>query len=177
MSIPSIYGHCPCFTAMAGVSMDSCGERGNLDCLRQVREEAVYQAIGQFGVTHFCGAPVVLNTLLNAPDELKRLVKQPVKTMTAGAAPPAAVIQGMQEQGVEVTHVYGLTETYGPVTLCAWREDLWGALDSATQSNQVSARGGWSNAGRTMVADPETLQPVPQDGVSIGEVMMRGTMS
>ena len=114
---------------------------GTSICLRQVREDAVYEAIGHFGVTHFCGAPVVLNTLLNAPDELKRLVKQPVKTMMAGAAPPAAVIQGMQEQGVEVTHVYGLTETYGPVTLCAWREDLWGALDSASQSNLKSRQG------------------------------------
>jgi fatty-acyl-CoA synthase len=148
---------------------------GTSICLRQVREDAVYEAIGHFGVTHFCGAPVVLNTLLNAPDELKRLVKKPIKTMTAGAAPPAAIIQGMQEQGVDVTHVYGLTETYGPVTLCAWRDDLWGGLDSATQSSLKSRQGvGGQMLEGLMVADPETLQPVPQDGLSIGEVMMRG---
>lgn len=148
---------------------------GTSICLRQVREDAVYEAIGRFGVTHFCGAPVVLNTLLNAPQELKNLVKSPIKTMTAGAAPPAAIIQGMQDQGVDVTHVYGLTETYGPVTLCAWRDDLWGGLDPQSQSNLKSRQGvGGQMLEGLMVADPETLQPVPQDGVSIGEVMMRG---
>ena len=135
---------------------------GTSICLRQVREEAVYQAIGQFGVTHFCGAPVVLNTLLNAPDELKRLVKQPVKTMMAGAAPPAAVIQGMQEQGVEVTRLWP-DQTYGPVTLCAWREDLWGALIQQL-SRTLSLGKGWVVKcwKDSAVADSETLQPVPQ---------------
>ena len=148
---------------------------GTSICLRQVREEAVYQAIGQYGVTHFCGAPVVLNTLLNAPDNLKRLVTRPIKTMTAGAAPPAAIIQGMQEQGVDVTHVYGLTETYGPVPLCAWRDDLWGSLDAEAQSSLKARQGvGGQMLEGLMVADPDTLKPVPQDGVSIGEVMMRG---
>ena len=148
---------------------------GTSVCLRQVREEAVYQAIGRFAVTHFCGAPVVLNTLLNAPDDLKQLVTKPVKTMTAGAAPPAAITQGMQEQGVDVTHVYGLTETYGPVTLCAWREDLWGGLESGAQSALKARQGvGGQMLEGLMVADPQTLQPVPQDGTTIGEVMMSG---
>jgi fatty-acyl-CoA synthase len=148
---------------------------GTSICLRQVREEAVYEAIGRFGVTHFCGAPVVLNTLLNAADELKQLVTKPIKTMTAGAAPPAAIIQGMQEQGVDVTHVYGLTETYGPVTLCAWRDDLWGGFDSPTQSSLKARQGvGGQMLEGLMVADPQTLVPVPQDSVTIGEVMMRG---
>ena len=148
---------------------------GTSVCLRQVREDAVYEAIGRFGVTHFCGAPVVLNTLLNAADELKQLVTKPIKTMTAGAAPPAAIIQGMQEQGVDVTHVYGLTETYGPVTLCAWRDDLWGGLDSTAQSSLKARQGvGGQMLEGLMVADPQTLVPVPQDGVTIGEVMMRG---
>ena len=148
---------------------------GTSICLRQVREDAVYEAIGRFGVTHFCGAPVVLNTLLNAPEALKQLVTKPVKTMTAGAAPPAAIIQGMQAQGVDVTHVYGLTETYGPVTLCAWRVDLWGSLEASAQSNLKARQGvGGQMLEGLMVADPQTLEPVPQDGATIGEVMMRG---
>ena len=148
---------------------------GTSICLRQVRDDAVYEAIGRFGVTHFCGAPVVLNTLLNAPDALKQLVTKPIKTMTAGAAPPAAIIQGMQEQGVDVTHVYGLTETYGPVTLCAWRDDLWGSLDASAQSSLKARQGvGGQMLEGLMVANPETLEPVPQDSVTIGEVMMRG---
>ena len=148
---------------------------GTSICLRQVRDDAVYEAIGRFGVTHFCGAPVVLNTLLNAPDALKQLVTKPIKTMTAGAAPPAAIIQGMQEQGVDVTHVYGLTETYGPVTLCAWRDDLWGSLDTSAQSSLKARQGvGGQMLEGLMVANPETLEPVPQDSVTIGEVMMRG---
>ena len=148
---------------------------GTSICLRQVRDDAVYEAIGRFGVTHFCGAPVVLNTLLNAPAALKKLVTKPIKTMTAGAAPPAAIIQGMQEQGVDVTHVYGLTETYGPVTLCAWRGDLWGGLDASAQSSLKARQGvGGQMLEGLMVANPETLEPVPQDSVTIGEVMMRG---
>ena len=89
---------------------------GTSVCLRQVRDEAVYEAMAKHRVTHFCGAPVVLNTLLSASNELKSLIKHQVKVMTAGAAPPAAIIEGMQAQGIAVTHVYGLTETYGPAT-------------------------------------------------------------
>jgi fatty-acyl-CoA synthase len=144
-------------------------------CLRQVRDDAVYQAIAKHKVTHFCGAPVVLNTLLAAADELKALVQHEVKVMTAGAAPPAAIIQGMQAQGIDVTHVYGLTETYGPVTLCAWRDDLWGSLNPTKQA-ELKARQGVSAPmlEGLMVADPQTLEPVPKDGLSMGEVMMRG---
>jgi fatty-acyl-CoA synthase len=144
-------------------------------CLRQVRDDAVYEAIAKHKVTHFCGAPVVLNTLLAAADELKALVQHEVKVMTAGAAPPAAIIQGMQAQGIDVTHVYGLTETYGPVTLCAWRDDLWGSLNPAKQA-ELKARQGVSAPmlEGLMVADPQTLEPVPKDGLSMGEVMMRG---
>ncbi|NOX49293.1 MAG: acyl-CoA synthetase [Gammaproteobacteria bacterium] len=144
-------------------------------CLRQVRDDAVYQTMARYGVSHFCGAPVVLNTLLSASDELKQLVQHQVKVMTAGAAPPAAIIQGMQAMGVDVTHVYGLTETYGPVTLCAWQEDLWGA-ESASEKARLKARqgvGGQMLEG-LMVADPETMQMVPRDGTTIGEIMMRG---
>ena len=148
---------------------------GTSVCLRQVRDDAVYQAIAEHRVTHFCGAPVVLNTLLSASDELKNLVHHEVKVMTAGAAPPAAIIQGMQAQGIEVTHVYGLTETYGPVTLCAWRDDLWGELGDQEQAELKSRQGvGGPMLEGLMVADPETMQPVPKDGQTIGEIMMRG---
>ena len=126
-------------------------------------------------VTHFCGAPIVLNTLLAADEQLKSLVTHEVKVMTAGAPPPAAIIQGMQAQGIDVTHVYGLTETYGPVTLCAWREDLWGTRDAAEQAELKARQGvGAPMLEGLMVADPETLQPVPMDGKTMGEVMMRG---
>ena len=148
---------------------------GTSVCLRQVRDDAVYQAIAEHGVTHFCGAPVVLNTLLSASDDLKSLIKHDVKVMTAGAAPPAAIIQGMQAQGIDVTHVYGLTETYGPVTLCAWREDLWGGLNEQEKAELKSRQGvGGQMLEGLMVADPETMEPVPKDGQTIGEIMMRG---
>ncbi|MEM9623538.1 MAG: acyl-CoA synthetase [Pseudomonadota bacterium] len=148
---------------------------GTSVCLRQVREDAVYQAMSDHRVTHFCGAPVVLNTLLSAPAELRELVNHPVKVMTAGAAPPAAIIAGMQSMGMEVTHVYGLTETYGPVTLCAWQDDLWGGHDPDQQAVLKARQGvGGQMLEGLLVADPETLQPVPQDGQTIGEVMMRG---
>jgi fatty-acyl-CoA synthase len=95
--------------------------------------------------------------------------------MTAGAPPPAAIIQGMQAQGVDVTHVYGLTETYGPVTLCAWRDDLWGARDAVEQAELKARQGvGAPMLEGLMIADPETLIPVPKDGRTLGEVMMRG---
>lgn len=148
---------------------------GTSVCIRQVREELVYQSIAAHKVTHFCGAPVVLNTLLNADKQLQQMIQHEVKVMTAGAAPPAAIIEGMQNMGVDVTHVYGLTETYGPVTLCAWRDDLWGDLESAEQATLKARQGvGGQMLEGLMVADPETLEPVPRDGLAIGEIMMRG---
>lgn len=144
-------------------------------CLRAVRDDAVYEAMAEHDVTHFCGAPVVLNTLLNAAPELKAKASNDVKVMTAGAAPPAAIIEGMQAMGIDVTHVYGLTETYGPVTLCAWQDDLWGGEDAATQAALKARQGvGGQMLEGLIVADPQTLQPVPQDGTTIGEIMMRG---
>ena len=144
-------------------------------CLRAVRDDAVYDAIAAHRVTHFCGAPVVLNTLLNAEDTLKSRVQHDVRVMTAGAAPPAAIIQGMQEMGMDVTHVYGLTETYGPVTLCAWQEDLWGAENAVTQAELKARQGvGGQMLEGLIVADPQTCEPVPRDGQTIGEIMMRG---
>ena len=148
---------------------------GTSVCLRQVRDDLVYQAISEHAVTHFCGAPVVLNTLLSAEENLKQLVHHEVKVMTAGAAPPAAIIEGMQNMGIDVTHVYGLTETYGPVTLCAWRDDLWGGLSSTEQATLKARQGvGGQMLEGLMVADPQSMEPVPRDGETIGEIMMRG---
>jgi fatty-acyl-CoA synthase len=144
-------------------------------CLRQVRDAAVFDAIADEGVTHFCGAPIVLNTLLLADPQLQARVQHRVHVMTAGAAPPAAVIQGMEALGFAVTHVYGLTETYGPVTLCAWQPSRWDDLP-AEQRAALKARQGVRGhmLEGLMVADPETLTPVPLDGVTLGEVFMRG---
>lgn len=149
---------------------------GTSVCLRHVREDAIYESIKKDGVTHFCGAPVVLNTLLNAPDDMKQGIEQQVSIMTAGAAPPAAVIQGMENLGFSVTHVYGLTETYGPMVVSAWRSE-WDDL-SLTERCRLKARQGISSvlAGDMMVADPDTLEPVPWDGETQGEVFMRGNI-
>ncbi|MCV2880251.1 acyl-CoA synthetase [Sedimentimonas flavescens] len=142
-------------------------------CLRSVRVEPIYEAIRTEKVTHFCGAPIVLNMLANAPDELKDFSHK-VKVMTAGASPPAAVIEKMEAMGVEVTHVYGLTETYGPSVVCAWK----GHWDERTPEERarLKARQGVKNVALSglMVADPSTLEPVPSDGVTMGEIFMRG---
>jgi len=148
---------------------------GTSVCLRQVRADAVFDAMADHGVTHFCGAPIVLNTLLGADAALKAKVTHEVKVMTAGAAPPAAVIAGMDKLGMRVTHVYGLTETYGPVTLCAWQGQRWDHLpedERAALKARQGVRGHMLEG--LMVADPETLEPVPQDGATLGEVFMRG---
>jgi len=148
---------------------------GTSVCLRQVRADAVFNAIAEHQVSHFCAAPVVLNTLLGADETLKAQVQHPVAVMTAGAAPPAAVIEGAEALGLQVTHVYGLTETYGPVTLCAWQPDRWGHESAERQAELKSRQGvrGQMLEG-LMVADPETLQPVKMDGKEMGEVFMRG---
>ncbi|MGB0659168.1 MAG: acyl-CoA synthetase [Mangrovicoccus sp.] len=142
-------------------------------CLRAVRAEPIYQLIRDEQVTHFCGAPIVLNMLANAPDELKDF-SQEVKVMTAGASPPAAVIEKMEAMGVEVTHVYGLTETYGPSVVCAWKGD-WDNLP-ASERARLKARQGVKNLALQglMVADPDTKEQVPADGVTMGEIFMRG---
>ncbi|MCB1646250.1 MAG: acyl-CoA synthetase [Pseudomonadales bacterium] len=149
---------------------------GTTVCLRHVREDRIYDAFREQGVSHFCGAPVVLNTLLNAPAEVKAGVPSGIKVMTAGAAPPAAVIQGMEALGFHVTQVYGLTETYGPMVVSAWKDE-WNER-SADDRAALKARQGISSvlAGAMMVADPDTLDPVPWDGQTQGEVFMRGNI-
>lgn len=144
--------------------------------LRHVRAEPIYEAIKKDKVSHFCGAPIVLNMLNNAPIELKQGIEHEVNAMVAGAAPPAAVIEAMEKMGFNVTHVYGLTETYGPCVLCEW-DDAWNDK-SATERAALKARQGVKSAMQEglMVADPETLEPVPMDGETIGEIFMRGNI-
>jgi fatty-acyl-CoA synthase len=142
-------------------------------CLRRVEAGAIYDAIERLGVTHLCGAPVVMNTLLNARN---RPLDRPVDMMTAGAAPPAAVIGGMEKLGFRIAHVYGLTEVYGPAVSCAWHDE-WDALP-ADERARLRARQGvqYPVLQGLMVADPESLAPVPSDGVTMGEVFMRGNI-
>ncbi len=147
---------------------------GTSVCLRAVRVDAILGAIRDEKVTNFCGAPIVLNMINNAPADLRQGISHRVKVMVAGAAPPAAVIAGMERMGWEVTHVYGLTECYGPTMLNVWH-DKWNDLDidaKASIKARQGVRGPMLEAG--MVADPEDMQPVPKDGTTIGEIFMRG---
>ena len=144
-------------------------------CLRAVRDEPIYRAFREEKVTHFCGAPIVLNMLANAPDEMKDFDHQ-IKVMTAGAPPPAAVIANMEGMGIEVTHVYGLTETYGPSVVCAWKDE-WNARPAEDRA-ALKVRQGvkYLALSGLMVADPETLEPVPADGETMGEIFMQGNI-
>ena len=143
-------------------------------CLRRVEAGAIFQAIAAHGVTHFCGAPIVLNLLNNASEDERIPLDRRVEVMTAAAPPPAAVIARMEEAGFHVTHVYGLTEVYGPATVCAWHDE-WNALPLDEQA-ALKARQGmpYATLDGLMVADPEALEPVPADGKTMGEVFMRG---
>ncbi|MEX1032333.1 MAG: acyl-CoA synthetase [Cellvibrionaceae bacterium] len=149
---------------------------GTSICLRQVREDKIFAAIKEHKATHFCGAPVVLNMLVNADDALKQGIDHRVQVMTGGAAPPAAVIAGMEKIGIEVTQVYGLTETYGPMVVSAWQSQ-WDNR-SFDEKCRLMARQGIPAvlAEDLMVADPDTLEPVPWDGETQGEIMMRGNI-
>jgi len=147
---------------------------GTSVCLRAVRVEPLLDLIAREKVDHFCGAPIVLNTINNAPAELKAPIKHKVKVMVAGAAPPAVVIAGMERMGWDVTHVYGLTECYGPTVVNVWH-DKWNELDIDAKAT-IKARQGVRNPmlEAIMVADPGTLAPVPKDGKTMGEIFMRG---
>ena len=146
-------------------------------CLRRVEAKAIFDAIADEGVTHLCGAPIVMGLLLNAKPEQKRdFGGRRIKMMTAASAPPAAVIEGMETLGFDITHVYGLTEVYGPSVVCAWHEE-WNRLPAAEQA-AIKARQGvrYPVLEGLMVADAKTLEPVPPDGKTIGEVFMRGNI-
>lgn len=149
---------------------------GTSVCLRHVRADAIFQSIKQHKVTHFCGAPVVLNTLINAENTLKQGIAHEVSAMTAGAAPPAAIIAGMEKMGFTVSHVYGLTETYGPCVVCAPQPD-WNELDVAERAEKLARQGVSAHLQEgMMVADPDSLQPVPKDGKTVGEIFIRGNI-
>ncbi len=142
-------------------------------CLRRVDPAFIFPLIGEHRVTHMCGAPVVLNMLIHAPADVKRVFDHPVEVATGGAAPPSAVIAAMENMGFRVTHLYGLTETYGPSLLCAWQPD-WDAMDLESRAARMARQGvAYHTLEELMVADPESMVPVPWDGESIGELMIR----
>ncbi len=145
-------------------------------CLRKVDAAEIFRLIKQHRVTHYCGAPIVHNTLLNAPAEWRDGIGHTVHGLVAGAAPPAATIAGMERMGFDLTHVYGLTEVYGPATVCVKQEE-WNRL-SLEERAALNARQGvrYLLEEEVAVLDPETLRPVPSDGETIGEIMFRGNI-
>jgi fatty-acyl-CoA synthase len=146
-------------------------------CLRKVEAAAILDAIRAQGVTHYCAAPIVHGMLVNAPDAMKTKLPRGVKAMVAGAAPPASMIEGMERLGFDLIHVYGLTETYGPATVCA-KDEAWGELDIGERA-RLNARQGvrYHLQQGASVINPETMQPVPQDGETMGEIMFRGNIT
>ena len=145
-------------------------------CLRRVEAQAIFDAIRQHGVTHYCGAPIVHSLLVNAPAAMKTGVPSGVKAMVAGAAPPASMLEGMEQMGFDLTHVYGLTEVYGPATVCAKQSD-WDTLDIGERARLNARQGVRYHLQRAVsVRDPETLAPIPDDGETMGEIMFRGNI-
>ncbi|MEQ5834151.1 acyl-CoA synthetase [Marinobacter sp. NFXS9] len=143
-------------------------------CLRKVDPEKILRLIEEHGVTHLCGAPIVLNGLLNVPKDKQTAISHPVNAMTAGAAPPAKVIGAIEEMGIRITHVYGLTESYGPVTVCAWKS-RWDELPLDERADMKARQGvRYPTLAGMMVGDPESMEPVPKDGKTIGEIFLRG---
>ena len=146
-------------------------------CLRKVDAQTIFDFIREHGVTHYCGAPIVHSLLVNAPDGMKQGVPPGVKAMVAGAAPPASMIEGMERMGFDLLHVYGLTEVYGPATVCA-KHDAWDELDIGERARLNARQGVTYHLERGIsVMDPETMQPVPADGQTMGEIMFRGNIT
>ena len=151
-------------TALAGTSI----------CMRYVSAKNMFDAIADHKVTHFGGAPIVLNFLAQATDEEKREINHTVNVVTAGAPPPAATLEAVQKMGLQVNHVYGLTETYGHVSICAWQEE-WNELSAEEQAQLKSRQGvNFPMMESLAVLNPETMQPVENNGEDIGEIMIRG---
>jgi fatty-acyl-CoA synthase len=146
-------------------------------CLRRVEAQAMIDAIKTHGVTHYCGAPIVHGMLVNAPAEMKEGLPAGVKAMVAGAAPPASMIEGMERMGFELTHVYGLTEVYGPATVCPKHEE-WNSVDIGERARLNARQGVRYHLQRdARVIDARTMQPVPMDGETMGEIMFRGNIT
>jgi fatty-acyl-CoA synthase len=164
--------HCNgwCFTWSISVAA------GTHICLRQVRAKQMYELIAEHKVTHLCGAPIVMATLLNAPEEEKKPLPHVVEFFTAAAPPPEAVLAAMKGAGFNVTHLYGLTETYGPAVVNDWHAE-WDVLPPPAQAARKARQGVRYGALEALdVMDPETMQPVPRDGETLGEVMFRGNV-
>ena len=143
-------------------------------CLRSVTAKAIYDGIADMGVDHICGAPIVLGMAVNASPSEKRKIERRVKVMTAGSPPPQTVLEAAEREGFDVTHVYGLTETYGPATVCAWQED-WNSLQASERAALKSRQGvNYLVLEQLDVRDPQSLEPVVRDGKTMGEVMFRG---
>jgi len=143
-------------------------------CLRRVDPELIFPMIKEHKVTHMCGAPIVLNMLVHAPENVKLKFDQTIEVATGGAAPPSAVIAAMERMGFKVTHLYGLTETYGPATLCAWQDD-WADLDLDAKASKMARQGVvYPTLGEVAIIDPETMEFCPRDGETMGEIMFRG---
>ena len=145
-------------------------------CLRNIDVKKMFELIDKYEVTHFGGAPIVLNMIVNAPKEDQKTLKRKVNVLTAGAPPPSIIFEKMENLGFEVMHVYGLTETYGHMLQCAWNED-WNSLEK-DKKNEIKARQGvrYPNTEGAIVMDPETMKPVPKDGKTMGEIMIRGNI-
>jgi fatty-acyl-CoA synthase len=145
-------------------------------CLRQVRAQSIYDLIVREKVTHLCGAPIVMSTLLNAAAHEKRTLPHGVQFFTAAAPPPEAVLAAMKEAGFNVTHLYGLTETYGPAVVNDWQTH-WDDLPAAEQAVKKARQGvRYGALDALKVMEPGTMRPVPTDGETIGEVMFRGNV-
>ena len=162
--------HCSGWTYTWGVTAASATHV----CLRRVDPALVFRLIAEERVTHMCGAPIVLNMLTNAPAEARVAFSQTVDIMTGGAAPPSAVIEAMEQAGFRVIHAYGLTETFGPATACAW-QGAWDGLDLRSRTAFMARQGvRYLTLEGSRVADPETGEELPWDGETIGELMLRG---
>jgi len=149
---------------------------GTSVCLRRVEVDAIYHALAYEQVTHYCGAPIVHNMLINAPDEVRQQKQNTVKGLVAAAAPPAALLEGMEKNNFDITHVYGLTETYGPAVVCE-KHTAWDNLPIEEKAEQNARQGvRYHMLEGLMVADPATLEPVPWDGETLGEIFMRGNV-
>jgi fatty-acyl-CoA synthase len=146
-------------------------------CLRKVEAKLIFDLIREHKVTHYCGAPIVHSTLINADPTLRQGITHKVHAMVAAAAPPASMIEGMEDMGWDLTHVYGLTEVYGPATVCAKQEE-WQQLDIGQRTERMGRQGVryLMEEGLT-VMDPETMTPVPADGETMGEIMFRGNIT
>ncbi|MFO1090397.1 MAG: acyl-CoA synthetase [Hyphomicrobiales bacterium] len=145
-------------------------------CLRWVRPNLIWEALAEHKVTHLCGAPIVMSTILNAPAEVKRPLSQQVEFFTAAAPPPEAVLAAMAAAGFNVTHLYGLTETYGPAVVNDWKEE-WSSLPSAERAAKKARQGvRYAALEDLTIMDPVTMERVPADGQTMGEVMFRGNI-